>query len=42
TQALNLDGGSSSSLYLSGQLTNRNPRSAARINNGLGIFATTP
>ncbi len=40
SQALNLDGGSSSSLYLSGQLTNRHPRTAARINNGLGIFVT--
>ncbi|MEM9162868.1 MAG: phosphodiester glycosidase family protein [Cyanobacteria bacterium P01_F01_bin.4] len=37
-QALNLDGGSSSSLYLSGQLLNRNPRTAARIHNGLGLF----
>lgn len=36
--ALNLDGGSSSSLYLGGQLLNRNPRTAARVNNGIGIF----
>lgn len=39
-QALNLDGGSSSSLHLSGWLTNRHPRTAARINNGLGIFVS--
>ncbi|NEP18823.1 MAG: phosphodiester glycosidase family protein [Leptolyngbya sp. SIO4C1] len=37
-QALNLDGGSSSSLYLSGQLLNRDPRTAARVHNGLGLF----
>ncbi|GAC1505277.1 MAG: hypothetical protein NVS2B14_17640 [Chamaesiphon sp.] len=36
--ALNLDGGSSTSLYLGGQLLNRSPSSAARIHNGLGIF----
>ncbi|MCL1468453.1 phosphodiester glycosidase family protein [Argonema galeatum] len=36
--ALNLDGGSSTSLYLGGQLINRAPRSAARVHNGLGIF----
>ncbi|MEA5465128.1 phosphodiester glycosidase family protein [Leptothoe sp. PORK10 BA2] len=40
TEALNLDGGSSSSLYLGGQLINRHPSTAARINNGLGIFLT--
>ena len=39
TDALNLDGGSSSSLYLSEQLINRHPRTAARINNALGVFA---
>ncbi|ESA35385.1 periplasmic protein [Leptolyngbya sp. Heron Island J] len=38
TDALNLDGGSSSSLYLSGRLINRHPRTAARINNALGVF----
>lgn len=38
TDALNLDGGSSTSLYLGGQLINRSPRTAARIHNGLGIF----
>lgn len=36
--ALNLDGGSSTSLYLGGQLINRSPRTAARVHNGLGIF----
>ena len=36
--ALNLDGGSSTSLYLGGQLVNRPPGTAARIHNGLGIF----
>lgn len=36
--ALNLDGGSSSSLYLGGQLLNRSPRTAARVNNGIGLF----
>lgn len=37
-QALNLDGGSSASLYLGGSLLNRNPRTAARVHNGIGIF----
>ncbi|PSN19723.1 hypothetical protein C7271_05810 [filamentous cyanobacterium CCP5] len=36
--ALNLDGGSSSSLYLGGRLINRSPRTAARVHNGIGIF----
>ncbi|MGL4617829.1 MAG: phosphodiester glycosidase family protein, partial [Chroococcidiopsis sp.] len=36
--ALNLDGGSSTSLYLGGQLVNRSPVTAARVHNGLGIF----
>lgn len=36
--ALNLDGGSSSSFYLGGQLINRSPRTVARVNNGLGLF----
>jgi len=36
--ALNLDGGSSTSLYLGGQLLNRSPRTAARVHNGLGVF----
>jgi hypothetical protein len=38
TDALNLDGGSSASLYLGGRLLNRNPRTAARVNNGIGLF----
>jgi hypothetical protein len=36
--ALNLDGGSSASLYLGGRLINRHPRTAARVNNGIGVF----
>lgn len=36
--ALNFDGGSSTSLYLGGQLLNRSPITAARVHNGLGIF----
>lgn len=36
--ALNLDGGSSTSLYLGGQLLDRPPSTAARVNNGIGIF----
>ncbi len=36
--ALNLDGGSSTSLYLGGQLLDRSPSTAARVNNGIGIF----
>ncbi len=36
--ALNLDGGSSASLYLGGQLIDRVPRTAARVHNGLGVF----
>jgi hypothetical protein len=36
--ALNLDGGSSSSFYLGGQLINRQPSTAARVNNGIGLF----
>lgn len=36
--ALNLDGGSSTSLYLGGQLVNRSPRTVARVHDGLGIF----
>ena len=37
-QALNLDGGSSTSLYLGGQLIDRPASTAARVNNGIGIF----
>jgi Phosphodiester glycosidase len=36
--ALNLDGGSSTSLFLGGQLVNRSPATTARVNSGLGIF----
>jgi hypothetical protein len=36
--ALNLDGGSSTSLFLGGQLVNRSPATTARVNTGLGIF----
>ncbi|MDJ0692768.1 phosphodiester glycosidase family protein [Mastigocoleus sp. MO_188.B34] len=36
--ALNLDGGSSTSLYLGGQLVDRSPNTAARVHNGIGIF----
>lgn len=36
--ALNLDGGSSTSLYLGGQLLDRAPSTAARVHNGIGIF----
>ncbi|MGF1570577.1 MAG: phosphodiester glycosidase family protein [Nodosilinea sp.] len=38
TDALNLDGGSSASLYLGGRLINRSPRTVARVNNGIGVF----
>ncbi|MFM7469995.1 MAG: phosphodiester glycosidase family protein, partial [Nodosilinea sp.] len=38
TDALNLDGGSSASLYLGGQLINRPADTAARVNNGIGVF----
>lgn len=36
--ALNLDGGSSTSLYLGGQLIDRSPVTAARVHNGIGVF----
>ncbi len=36
--ALNLDGGSSTTLYLGGQILDRPPRSSARVHNGIGIF----
>ncbi|PSB31789.1 phosphodiester glycosidase family protein [Chlorogloea sp. CCALA 695] len=42
TDALNFDGGSSTSLYLGGQLINRSPSTAARVHNGLGIFLQQP
>ncbi|MBK1989933.1 phosphodiester glycosidase family protein [Sphaerospermopsis aphanizomenoides BCCUSP55] len=40
--ALNLDGGSSTSLYLGGQLLDRSPNTAARVHNGIGIFLQSP
>ncbi|WP_353931342.1 phosphodiester glycosidase family protein [Okeanomitos corallinicola TIOX110] len=40
--ALNLDGGSSTSLYLGGQLLDRSPNTAARVHNAIGIFLNTP
>jgi hypothetical protein len=36
--ALNLDGGSSTTLYLGGQLLDRPSRTAARVHNGIGVF----
>lgn len=38
--ALNLDGGSSTTLYLGGQILDRAPRSSARVHNAIGIFLT--
>lgn len=40
--ALNLDGGSSSALYLGGRLLNRNPSTAARVHNGIGVSLPGP
>jgi len=40
--AVNLDGGSSSSLYLGGKVLNRPPGTAARIHNGLGLIYESP
>ncbi|MEM7725948.1 MAG: phosphodiester glycosidase family protein [Cyanobacteria bacterium P01_A01_bin.45] len=36
--ALNLDGGSSTSIYLGGELINRSSNTAARVHNAIGIF----
>lgn len=36
--ALNLDGGSSTTLYLGGQILDRPARSSARVHNGIGVF----
>lgn len=36
--ALNLDGGSSTSLYLGGRLLDRASTTAARVHNGIGVF----
>lgn len=38
--ALNLDGGSSTSLALGGQLIDRSPVTAGRVHNGIGVFVT--
>lgn len=38
TQAINLDGGSSTQLFLGESLINRSPRSAARVHTGIGLF----
>ncbi len=37
-EALNLDGGSSTTLYLGGQIIDRPPRTSARVHNGIGVF----
>jgi exopolysaccharide biosynthesis protein len=36
--ALNLDGGSSTALYLGGQILDRPVRSTGRVHNAIGIF----
>ncbi|EKQ67275.1 putative periplasmic protein (DUF2233) [Leptolyngbyaceae cyanobacterium JSC-12] len=36
--ALNLDGGSSTTLFLGGQLLDRSPRTAARVHSGIGVL----
>ncbi|NJM45623.1 MAG: phosphodiester glycosidase family protein [Alkalinema sp. RU_4_3] len=38
--ALNLDGGSSTTLYLGGQILDRAPRSSARVHQAIGVFLT--
>ena len=35
---LNLDGGSSTQIYLGGEIIDRSPATAARVNNGIGVF----
>jgi len=40
-QALNLDGGSSTTLYLGGQLLDRPAQTVARVHNGIGVFIRT-
>jgi Phosphodiester glycosidase len=40
--ALNLDGGSSTAIYLGGQLLDRHPKTAARVQNGIGVFLQPP
>ncbi|MEB3291819.1 MAG: phosphodiester glycosidase family protein [Synechococcales bacterium] len=39
--ALNYDGGSSTTVYLGGQIVDRPPRSSARIHNAIGIFLSS-
>ncbi len=41
-EALNLDGGSSTSLSLGGQLIDRSAVTAARVHNGIGVFVNSP
>ncbi|MBL1209098.1 phosphodiester glycosidase family protein [Geminocystis sp. GBBB08] len=36
--ALNLDGGSSTQMYLGGAIVDRSPATAARVHNGIGVF----
>jgi exopolysaccharide biosynthesis protein len=36
--ALNLDGGSSTSLYLGGEIINRSPNTVGRVHNGIGVY----
>lgn len=36
--ALNLDGGSSTQMYLGGEIIDRSPATAARVHNGIGVF----
>lgn len=40
--ALNLDGGSSTTLYLGGHLVDRHPVTAARVHSALGVFLNHP
>lgn len=42
TDALNLDGGSSTSLYLGGQLVDRASATAARVHNAIGVSLAEP
>lgn len=42
TQALNLDGGSSTNLYLGGRLIDRHSITTTRVANGIGIFFKPP
>jgi hypothetical protein len=37
-EALNLDGGSSTTLFLGGQVIDRPPNTTARVHNGIGLF----